>query len=379
MNMKYWGLYWIISISLLFSCAGPTENEVIKVDFGRLDKDGDLFSKNVFDSVSYVFLESDTNCFVGNTAKLVIVDSNYYIHDRMGQLVCCFNSKGDFIKAIGKTGRGPGEYFQATDFVVDAATKHVEVLAPYSRRTYEYSSDGEFIGSKDDVIAYSFIKEANGNYWFSKGIAADPEIGDEQIYEKDSKGNIVRKYLPALHTLHAGILENNFSAAPGNSVLYYSLFNNRIYRITPDTIRPIMEFDFGTLAYPEDLFGRAPSEVVHILSNEDHLSIGQCLENQKYLYLCIAQTAVNFKYYHLLYNKETRKMLCREVERNSWEWSFFHDAKALTENNELIFIADPESYNDALERKNTVFYQSGTPIQDAEASNNLLVKLSINW
>lgn len=86
-----------------------------------------------------------------------------------------------------------------------------------------------------------------------------------------------------------------------------------------------------------------------------------------------------FKYYHLLYNKETRKMLCREVERNSWEWSFFHDAKALTENNELIFIADPESYNDALERKNTVFYQSGTPIQDAEASNNLLVKLSINW
>lgn len=68
----------------------------------------------------------------------------------MGQLVCCFNSKGDFIKAIGKTGRGPGEYFQATDLVVDAATKHVEVLAPYSRRTYEYSSDGEFIGSKDD-------------------------------------------------------------------------------------------------------------------------------------------------------------------------------------------------------------------------------------
>lgn len=374
--MKFAYIFCLTSILLIVSCEKSSENKIIKIDFNKLDKNADLFSKNVFDSVSYVFLDSDSSFLVGNNANLAIVDSNYYIQDPVGQLVYCFNSKGDFIRAIGKIGRGPGEYNMPTDFLVDPKTKQVEVLAYYSRKIYKYSSNGDFLGSKDGVNAYSFIKKANDNYWFCKGIAADPEIGNEQIYEIDSKGEIVRKYLPVLHTLHAGIPVKSFSPAPNSSILYYTQFDNKIYKITSDTILPIMEFDFGILAYPEDLFSGS-SNYVHVLSKEDHLAILNCYENQKFIYLFIAQTAANFKYYHLLYNKASHQMLCQEVNRESWEWNFFSIAKALTENNELIFIADPEGYNEALKRKNTIFYQSGDPIQNTESSNNLLVKLLI--
>lgn len=89
----------------------------------------------------------------------------------------------------------------------------------------------------------------------------------------DKQNKVIRKYLPLAHTLHAGIPEKSFSVGDDQSVLYFSHFDNQVYRILPDTIRTFFEFDFGSLAYPQDLLGRPMAEVMHVMTEEDHLSV----------------------------------------------------------------------------------------------------------
>lgn len=375
-------LFWILGIILFVSCSGTQESGVISIDFRRLDKNGHFFSDKVFGGVSYVQLESDTACIVSSYANITIDDGKYYLFDPKMRQVCIFNSDGSFINKVGRIGRGPGEYASALDFQLDRITKEIEILSYYyDRKIYRYSEAGDFLGTRDNINAYAFVKKENGNYWLAKGIGADSLIGNEQIYELDPQNQIVRKYLPVPHTLHVGLPEKGFTASFDNSILYCTQFDNKVYRITSDTIRAIFEFDFGTLAYPKDLFVRPSAEVLQVLS-EEHLSLGgNCLENRDYVYLNVALLGIgkNFEYYHILYHKKRKEVLCQKMERNSWEWELLMDPKALTENNELIFCANPESYNEALKRKNTLFYQSGEPIENVGDANNLLVKLLIKW
>lgn len=271
--------------------------------------------------------------------------------------------------------RGPGKYISATDFWVDTERGVVEILSYYNKKIYSYSLDGRFIGDRNGINACSFIKRSNGNYWLCKGVTADEQIGNEQIYEVDKQNKVIRKYLPLAHTLHAGIPEKSFSVGDDQSVLYFSHFDNQVYRILPDTIRTFFEFDFGSLAYPQDLFGRPMAEVMHVMTEEDHLSVDKCLENSEYVYFFIIQTGKHYKYYHLLYHKDSGKILCKGLERTSWEYELLRGAKALTETNELIFLVNPENYNEALNRKNTLFCQKGEKLQDPDGTNNLLLKM----
>lgn len=65
----------------------------------------------------------------------------------------------------------------------------------------------------------------------------------------------------------------------------------------------------------------------------------------------------------------------REVNQNRGECGEWQVAKALTETNELIFLVNPENYNEALNRKNTLFCQKGEKLQDPDGTNNLLLKM----
>lgn len=76
-----------------------------------------------------------------------------------------------------------------------------------------------------------------------------------------------------------------------------------------------------------------------------------------------------------MYHKDSGKILCKGLERTSWEYELLRGAKALTETNELIFLVNPENYNEALNRKNTLFCQKGEKLQDPDGTNNLLLKM----
>ena len=110
----------------------------------------------------------------------------------------------------------------------------VEILSYYNKKIYSYSLDGRFIGDRNGINACSFIKRSNGNYWLCKGVTADEQIGNEQIYEVDKQNKVIRKYLPLAHTLHAGIPEKSFSVGDDQSVLYFLILIIRFtgfYRI----------------------------------------------------------------------------------------------------------------------------------------------------
>lgn len=108
--MTFWGCSNIVQ---------NTDNnlEVINVPINASDHF--IKMSEYVDSISYISLETNDNCLIGNIDKLIVTDKFYYIIDmEIACAVFCFDKKGTFIRKIGNRGVGKGEYVSISDMNV---------------------------------------------------------------------------------------------------------------------------------------------------------------------------------------------------------------------------------------------------------------------
>ena len=73
--------------------------------------------------------------------------SNDYIFVNSKGEVYQFTMSGDFVRKVGRRGRGPGEYLTAIDISIDEAKQQVHIVG--GLELYTYSFDGGFLGSAE--------------------------------------------------------------------------------------------------------------------------------------------------------------------------------------------------------------------------------------
>lgn len=56
-----------------------------------------------------------------------------------------FTKSGEFIKQIGKTGQGPGEYLNVTDIALDRKTNKIYIASAFSQKIICYDTEGELV------------------------------------------------------------------------------------------------------------------------------------------------------------------------------------------------------------------------------------------
>ena len=93
-------------------------------------------------SVTYVPLETKTNCLVGMISKIDLNESVIAISD--SKKILLFNWQGKFLRQIGRTGKGPGEYILVMDFLLKG--NDIYITSTGKTAIIKYSIDGKFLG-----------------------------------------------------------------------------------------------------------------------------------------------------------------------------------------------------------------------------------------
>lgn len=155
--MKYVCL--LILLELLCGCSGNGQivnDDVVVIEI-PMKKDNSEFRLSEFvDSISYVPLETNDRCLIGSMDKLIVTDRYYYVIDKeTTSSIFCFDTKGKFIRKVGRKGVAEGEYVSITD--VNLYNDKIYVLDSELMKLFIFTSEGDLEKEiKIDYVAESF-------------------------------------------------------------------------------------------------------------------------------------------------------------------------------------------------------------------------------
>lgn len=267
-NIEY-RLGFTFLILFMFGCKNKDKNNsidkntniaTISVD---LEKAKTYDVSQIYETIEWTSLQSDSEeSILGEILKLEIHNDRYYIHSNNSIFI--FSKKGEFIKKMNFSGNGPGEYIVLSDFFIDEISNTILIYDSKSKKINIYNEEGEFVNEIETGLdAYSFTKLNNGNFAVYIGSGYYNENTNCRLNILDPNGNILKKFIPIKDNeakfLHLGDL-TNFQAFQKEISFLYS-FNDTIYNISDNRLKPKYYVDFGNSKVPEDYLERTYSDI----------------------------------------------------------------------------------------------------------------------
>lgn len=253
--MKKHYLIKITILLLLFGCNSGKEipmcnSKLTKIDIPLQQKDNILNFSDLVDSLTYIPLQTDSNCLIGSIDKLIVLEDRFLILDK--EIACAvysFDKKGNFINRIGNRGMGDKEYVSLTDIAFDSSTNEICMWDGDGKRFLIYSLDGHFIKN----LSFNYIVE-NITYVGKHKLACFCDYAKNHDFISSDKYPNLLIYDTEEHTFETGLyfessicrtgitsLINNFS----NSSYLILPLNDTIYNISHKGINPLYYLNFG--------------------------------------------------------------------------------------------------------------------------------------
>ena len=139
--MKYANILLTVLMAILLGCTSPEEQgglRQITIDAGD-DTETDL--SELAEDVQVIKLEVTDNSLVSRISNLAYNGKYIVVSD--ARKVYVFSAEGDFLRVIGKSGQGPGEYYYVASFAVD--WKKNELYLAANNRLIVYNIDGQLV------------------------------------------------------------------------------------------------------------------------------------------------------------------------------------------------------------------------------------------
>ncbi len=243
-------------------------------------------------------LETTSDCLISNDFYFLNCIDDYYILDASAKTVSRFNPDGKFMNAIGKTGKGPGEYVRLYEGIITGST--VELLSGFPQtEIYSYSRDGAFL-SKRSLLEYpswSFILCPGLEKYFFYGSFFEHKI----LSLNQSTGEKADSMLEnSKETQAMSMLA--FSSSGKASVLFWEPVINKVFEITQAGIREKYRLELGNYSFEMSPTG----EELGKRTQDPGLWVTlKVLENQKYVYLYTSKSSPGREpsYIHFIYRK----------------------------------------------------------------------------
>ena len=209
-------------------------------------------------SLEYVPLETKAECLIDRNPGFYVLDE--YIVVTTSQQCFLFDRSGKFIREIGRAGRGPDEYSNATWRVIDE--KKQTILMPSWNQRIEYSVDGEvfryfpIIPGTLTATAYESDSILVLGVRNSGGDAVNQLVFINQEKIVDSIPNY--QFFKPLEPNMSGGFGNEFYFYRNKDDLYYkNLFNDTIFSIKDRKLHPAWVFDMGTYHLSRSIMANA--------------------------------------------------------------------------------------------------------------------------
>jgi hypothetical protein len=225
----------------------PETVALYTIDVDKLTHQETVYTSSFFKNVRTVILEDHDDALIGEIQYIQVFDDYILIFDFfIAKKLFVFDKNGKFLRQIGKTGRGPGEYIQIIDFCIDPERREIYLLDTGTRKALKYNLDtGEYISSidlpKNDVSPY-LIAFAYDKLYLKINYYGQKEENDNLLMEFDPETG---KYTDCISSKKwnldwDGSVYPSFSffSSKQPPLRYAELFMNTVFAIEKDSIYP---------------------------------------------------------------------------------------------------------------------------------------------
>ena len=240
-------VFILLEVFLFFSCNHRQSTELLKIK--PIDELLTEIPVSEFaDSVSLIQL--DNRFLLASYGNPCFTDSFFLVTVADGVLK--YSYTGELLMKIGEIGQGPMEYNRNNLMTIDIRNKRIRVYSIPEKVMIEYSYDGDFLNRvhfdlPDDTFGYPTTMRvlANKCYFFYTSMSglSDPyywvitDTCGQSLEIKQKHGQPVLKRGYACGTY--------CTSSSDNSLLYYNLFNDTIFRFTEQGGMPAFLWEQG--------------------------------------------------------------------------------------------------------------------------------------
>lgn len=276
----------ITTLFILLSCNSLTEKvkpaieklelvfpATIDVDRARSDNEIPLLS-DFADDISYIKLKTPSNVFVQIINDVQISKENIFILEN--QRVMVFDREGNYIRTIGKIGRGPNEYVYLRSFCVVKNDEGKDELIFYTGPegdVYRYNVNGDVIAKLFTYRFADYMFLIGDKLLFSGFTTTTINLPENitQFASMDFNGHIIdSKLLPIYNVSHWDqqnlLSPGNFRSSRFNdALLLYGYLEDTVFHVNGSgKIEPRFILDFGNNGIPiENRYIRKPEGLVN--------------------------------------------------------------------------------------------------------------------
>lgn len=143
------------------------------------------------EDVNYIPLETNDSSLFNNIGKIIVSDSIIYIKDYQSTILR-FGNDGSFKNRINRKGRGPKEYNDAYDFVVDPDLHDIYICSITDKKIYSYTNQGKFLNYFTMPQGTLTIEIANGNILCHRPYLGGNE--ESHLVMLDKKGKEIEEF-----------------------------------------------------------------------------------------------------------------------------------------------------------------------------------------
>lgn len=263
--------YSLIIVCLLLACCRQTPNNAVsneeayddpsakRLIVDHIEDNTVLKFSDVYDSVSFIRLETSVNSLIGNISKIIALEDKYIILDMISaKMVFAFDKTGKFLNRIGKSGKGPEEYDVPCDIAYDKYKDELLVWDHNRKTIKRYTLDGTFV--KDIridwwVSSISVIAENQYLLYLNNIFQRGGKPNDHNMIIVDEHKKILSRMLPYdENTKELSPPSKEAITAYRDQILFSPYYSNNIYKIENNKISTKYSWDFGKHTIPPSLY-----------------------------------------------------------------------------------------------------------------------------
>ena len=333
-----------------------------------------FIESDLINEVSYIALQYERIETIKPDMELKTDGDNYFILDsKQTQNVYRYNALGELLNTITTQKQATGSadmpvLNNPVKFNINPYKDHVEIFNFENSSLSRFSYDGKKI---DQIIfplsPSDFIRDSKGDYWIYTGW--NNKESQFRIIHTDQSGKVIDKHL-RLITKCTPFESYAFSSFK-NTVYFWELIGNSVYKIENSALNETFRFNYGPKTITDAFHSMNAYDSYQMINRNGFYSIKKYLENERLAYFFLNfNTETSKENFHLIYDKKNSKLFKYREDAAAG----LDKAQALTENDELIFLAAPRNLKRILTNPDYVIPESFTELaEESGAMKNVMI------
>lgn len=317
----------ILIVVILTSCNEKKSSTLQILSLENKVNTKDYFTyNNLVKDISVVELETGPGKYISGVTKVYVTKNSSILLLNGSTEVYEYNKNGGFIKKIGRTGRGPGEYSEAKDFCISNNELTISILTRLAINMYNVN-DGSFDRKiditpfrKDDFLPEFIIDDGNHGYFLW---ASNPsKVSDFSkdfflLWHINKEGKVVDKLLK--RTEFVMEILRFTKSYDGNYFIRPLEGTNELLKLSSGKLINYISIEFGDKYIPKNYFSQ--------FDNEPYINLDKWIKSNYYKmpyefydtqdHLFFLFGGPNGSTFSCLYDKRDKKTISAKLNSNN--------------------------------------------------------------